>query len=91
MDMQNKKKIIHNNDDLLLIPDYTWNDHSKINDMHALAIVKNKTLMCLRDIEPCHLDLLKRIKINSLDTIRSVYGLPDNKIKIFFHYPPSTY
>ncbi len=86
-----QEKIIYNSDDFLIIPDYTWKDHEKISDLHVLAIAKNKTLMSLRDIGSCDLDLLKKIRKNGLKTIETMYGLPENKIKMFFHYPPSTY
>lgn len=86
-----QEKIIHNENDFLLIPDYTWNDHTETSNLHVLAIVKDKSIMSLRDIRTCHLDLLKKIRTCGLEVIETVYGLEQNKVKMFFHYPPSTY
>jgi hypothetical protein len=83
-------KVIHHDDEFLLIPDYVW-DSETLGQLHVLGIVKDKSLMSLRDIGLQDLDMLKRIRETGLLIINQIYGLPDDKVKMFFHYPPSTY
>ena len=51
----------------------------------------NKELKSMRDLRSTDIDLINKIKIEGLKMIKEIYGLNENQIKIFFHYPPSTY
>lgn len=84
------ESVIYRDDDFVLMPDYTWD--RKTNDkIHILAIACDREIMSIRDLKIKHLDMLERIKTQSLKQIEKIYGIPMNKLKLFMHYPPSTY
>lgn len=82
--------LLFENDEFVLMPDYTW-DQEFLDKIHILAIVRNRTLCSIRDLKLEHLDMLQRIKQESLRVIETTYHIPANKLKVFLHYPPSTY
>lgn len=90
-------KILYSNDDFILIPDYGFVhpkssiDKFDISKLHILAIVRDKTIMTIRDIKPEHIPMLESLKIKSIECIESLYNIKANKLKIFYHYYPSTY
>jgi m7GpppX diphosphatase len=85
------ENVIYNNDEFLIIPDYSWNNKNQVEQMHVLAIVKDKMLMSIRDLQQTNIALLKNIKDMGLGVIQSTYKVDENKIKIFIHYVPSAY
>ncbi len=81
--------IIYKDNQFLLIPSYTWD--KSIDNLHLLCIPLDKTLRCIRDLEFSHIELLKDIKIKTLEVIKNNFYLDETQFKIFFHYEPSTY
>jgi hypothetical protein len=84
-------RIIYDCKSYLLIPNITWSNQNNVNDMHVLAVVKNKKLMTLRDIRSCDIPFLKEIRDNGLKVICDKYKLHPKNINIYCHYPPGTY
>lgn len=84
------ENVIYKNDDFVLMPDYTW-DKQGYDKIHILAIARNRSIMSIRDIGLKDLEMLERVKKESLKQIELRYGIQANKLKVFFHYPPSTY
>lgn len=83
-------KIIFQDDLFILIPTYTWN-LIDLKKFHLLAIIKDKNLRSIRDLRNEHINLLNHIKKISLPIIETKYNINLNKIKMYFHYLPSTY
>ena len=83
-------KIIFQDELFILIPTYTWN-LIDLKKFHLLAIIKDKNLRSIRDLRNEHIDLLNHIKKISLPIIETKYNINSNKIKMYFHYLPSTY
>jgi len=85
------EKIIYENDEFLLIPDYLWNNQKDVSKLHVLAIVKNKHIMSVRDLIQDDILMLDNMKVIGLKIISEKYGVDENKIKAYVHYTPSTY
>jgi len=85
-----QQNIISNCPDYLLIKNFTWTNDN-IKNMQLLGIVKDKNIMSLRDLTLEHVPLLKRIRTDALEQIERVYGIGQDKVNMFFHYPPSAY
>jgi m7GpppX diphosphatase len=81
--------IIFKDNQFLLIPSYTWD--KSIDNLHLLSIPFNKSIRCIRDLNSTHIELLKYMKIKSLEIINNNFNLDETELKIFFHYEPSTY
>jgi m7GpppX diphosphatase len=89
------EKVLYENKDFVLIPDYGFvkdkHDKIDINKLHILGIVRDKSIMSIRDITIHHIPMLQDIKKKSLECIETLYNIKANKIKIFYHYHPSTF
>lgn len=86
--------IIDQTSEYILMRDYTWNTtESNINmdDMHILGIICDKRLRSVREITQADLEMLVRIKQDAISKIYEKYKIDQDKIKVFFHYTPSTY
>lgn len=84
-----QERILYKEDDFVVIPTYTWNgDHDKL---HVLGIVRDKDIMTIRDLNSSHVKLLQRIQRAGLDTIKKHYNVESNMIRVYLHYPPSTW
>lgn len=83
-------RIIYHDSFFFLVTDFLW-DQKNINTMHILGVVLDKNIMTIRDLNKSHLNLLKHILINGKIQIEQKYNINKNKIKVFFHYPPSTW
>lgn len=59
--------------------------------MHFIALPFKRDLKTLRDLTGEHLPLLKSIRDDGYKLILSRYGLPQSKVKAFFHYYPTFY
>jgi m7GpppX diphosphatase len=82
--------ILYEDDDFVLMPDMKWN-MKDLDEMYCLAIVKDSSILCIRELTAKHVPLLEKIKEQSLKTIEQKYGIPSHKVKAYFHYPPTFY
>lgn len=81
----NKKTSLIKNDNFILIEDRKHTD----KNIHLLAIVKDKSIETIADLKIKDIPLLEEIKNVTLKYIEDTYG--NNKIEMYFHYPPSAY
>lgn len=90
---QEQDKIVYEDLDptngFILLPDYKWNGQTE--SLYLLAIVMDRSIMSIRDLNDKHLSLLENIKLKSLEAIKSKYGLEAKKIRAYFHYQPTFY
>ena len=56
-----------------------------------MAIVHQKGLNSIRDLDSSHLYLLENMRDKSLKAIEEKYCINQNKIRCFFHYQPTFY
>lgn len=82
-------KIIYEDNDFILLPDYKWNGQKE--SLYLLAIVTDRTIKSIRDLNESHLPLLENIKTKSLETIKSKFDVEASQIRAYFHYQPSYY
>uniref|UniRef100_A0A6B2LF57 HIT domain-containing protein n=1 Tax=Arcella intermedia TaxID=1963864 RepID=A0A6B2LF57_9EUKA len=82
------KYIFYEDDEFVLVPDTKW-DRSNLNQLWCLAIVKDKNLKSIRDLNSSHLPLLKSIHQSSLTAIEKQYRLKRSEILVFVQYLPS--
>lgn len=82
-----QKNILYMDDQFIFLPDMKWN--GAINQLHCLAIVKNKSLMSIRDLTENDLPLLNNIYDEGIKTIRQEYGILEEQLKVYLHYYPT--
>lgn len=84
--------IIYKDDCFILIPNVTFKKYDKLNteSFHILAIIKNY-IKSLRDLTSDHIELLEYIYKTSIEKIKEIYDIDHNKLKVYIHYPPSTW
>ena len=85
-----QESIIYRDDKCIVIPSYTWNSLD-INNLHILCLPIDINLRTIRSLDSSHIPLLEHMRNVSLRIIKEKYGLDEQSIKKFFHYPPSSY
>jgi hypothetical protein len=79
--------IIFENSDIIIIPDYKWDQNLK--NLHILGIFKEKNLSCIRDLKGNMINILEDSIKNGKKIIKEKYNI-ENLI-IYFHYRPSVW
>merc|ERR1712226_154101 len=74
----------------ILLPDYKW-DMKQIQDLYLVAIVQDRSIKSIRDLNAKHLPLLKNILNKGMEEIKKRYDVPSTQIRAYFHYFPSYY
>lgn len=74
----------------ILLPDMKW-DGKTFESLYLLAIIHQKDIQSLRDLNGEHISLLENIRDKSLETIEKMYNLKSNKIRAYLHYQPTFY
>ena len=77
--------------DAMTVPRSDWYQHPSVEDLYCLAIVKDGSLRSLRDLTAAHLPLLQAILTQAPATIRTIYGVEVDQLRIFVHYHPQFY
>jgi len=85
-----QERILFRNDDFIIIPTLAW-DEKNIFKLHILALFTNKDLKTLRDLKKDHIPLLESALKEGFKIIKNLYNVDEDKIKAYFHYPPSTW
>ncbi|XP_037875702.1 m7GpppX diphosphatase [Bombyx mori] len=87
-------RIVHDNksekEGFVLLPDLKWDGLTK-ETLYLLAIVRQRDIKSLRDLDEQHLPLLKRIRDEGKKTILEKYQVPGSQLRIYLHYQPSFY
>lgn len=84
--LSEQERILYQDNEIIILPNYTWDGIDK-EKMYLLTMPKDKTIRCLRSLDSSHLSLLKKIRDKTLEMI----DFNNDQIKMFIHYPPSTY
>ena len=82
--------MIYENDDFMLSKDWKFDD-GDLETLYCLALVKQKDLYTLRDLNKSHIPMLKNIRDESLKAIEEKFGVNRQSIRVFFHYTPTFY
>lgn len=89
-----REDVLYEDDGFVLMPDMKWLKRSaksdtNYNNMYCLAIVKDGSLKSIRDLRQEHIPLLKNIYENGTNTIKELYGIDKDQIRVYFHYRPT--
>ncbi|XP_058461501.1 m7GpppX diphosphatase [Malaya genurostris] len=74
----------------ILLPDLKW-DGKTLEQLYLLAIVRQRGIKSLRDLNASHLPLLKNIRDRGIEAIKSRYGIEPDQLRIYIHYQPTFY
>ncbi|CAK1549115.1 unnamed protein product [Leptosia nina] len=87
-------RIVYNNtcdtEGFVLVPDLKWDGLTK-ETLYLLAIVRQRGIKSIRDLNEEHLPLLKRIRGEGTKAILDKYKVPSTQLRIYLHYQPSFY
>lgn len=83
-------QILYRDDQCIVIPTYTW-DSKNEKKLHILCLPTDTSLRSIRDLETKNVLLLEHMRSVTVQQIEEKYGLKEDKLKMFFHYNPSTY
>jgi len=72
-------------------PREQWVGHAGTSELYCLGLSHRRDIRSLRDLRREHLPLLRAMAAKGRKVIREVYGLPDESLRIFVHYPPQYY
>jgi m7GpppX diphosphatase len=86
-----QESILYRNENLLIIPSYEWINYENTINLHLLGIPTNTTLRTLRDLRQKDIKILEEIQSIGLDIIKTKFNIPENQIKVFLHYHPTTF
>jgi len=82
-------RIIYEDKDIILIPDYKWNN--SLDSLHILCFFKDKKLYSIRELIGNHINMLENSLKNCKKCIFEKYELSEDSLLIFFHYHPSVW
>ncbi|XP_053684593.1 m7GpppX diphosphatase [Sabethes cyaneus] len=74
----------------ILLPDIKW-DGKTLEQLYLLALVRQRSIKSLRDLNDTHLPLLKNIQKRGIDAIKTRYGIGADQLRVYIHYQPSFY
>lgn len=74
----------------VLHPDLKW-DQQQTTSLYCLATCHTTQVKSLRDLTAEHLPLLRNIRTKCCKAIEAKYGVKQESLRIFVHYPPSYY
>ncbi|CAG9572641.1 unnamed protein product [Danaus chrysippus] len=87
-------RIVHDNkcetEGFVLVLDLKWDGITK-ETLYLLAIVRQRNIKSLRDLNETHLPLLKRIRDEGKKAIFDKYKVIGSQLRIYLHYQPSFY
>lgn len=84
-----QENILYRDDECVIIPTYTWN--GDVNKLHILGIGTDKSIMTLRDLGTDNIPMLEHIREKGLEYIKKIYNIDKCMIRVYIHYPPSTW
>jgi Scavenger mRNA decapping enzyme C-term binding len=77
--------------DALTVPRSEWHQHESVADLYCLGIFKDDGVASLRDLTGDHLPILRQMLEEGSKIIETVYGVPNDQLRIFVHYQPQFY
>jgi m7GpppX diphosphatase len=83
-------RVIHTDKEFTLVQGKNSTPKNK-EKFHLIAWSNNKDIMTLRDLRGDHVNMLENIKRIGLEKIKSKYGINENQLNVFVHYPPQVW
>lgn len=79
--------IFFQNEHFVLMPDIKWDGN--IESLYCLAIVKDKNISSIRDLNNKHLHILNSIYSDGGNAIFNKFGVKIDNLRFYFHYHPT--
>lgn len=83
-------RVLMKDPDFVLVKNFSWTSDEP-SGMHALAIVTDRSLFCLRELRSHHVTMLKRMHDLCVEKLQQLYGFTQEQICARFHYLPTFY
>ncbi|AYV82038.1 MAG: hypothetical protein Homavirus4_1, partial [Homavirus sp.] len=80
--------ILFQNEYFVLLPDIKW-DGKNMDGVYCLAIVKDRSIRSIRDLNDTHITMLENVYEYGMQTIKTVYNVESSKLRAYFHYHPT--
>lgn len=74
----------------VLLPDLKWDGKTQ-ETLYCLAIVRQRGIKSLRDLNESHVRLLENILRRGKEAIAHRYGVAGTQLRIYMHYQPTFY
>ncbi|KAH9174679.1 scavenger mRNA decapping enzyme [Lactarius sanguifluus] len=74
----------------LILPDMKW-DLTSTASLYLVALMFLPDIKCLRDLTCLHLPLLRSIRREATNAVKTRWGLEATELRLFVHYQPSYY
>jgi hypothetical protein len=72
----------------LILPDMKW-DLADLASLYLVALTLLPNIKSLRDLNLSHLPLLRSIRREATNVVKSRWGLERSELRLFIHYQPS--
>lgn len=82
--------ILYQDNEFIMFPPAKW-DMKDMKTFHMLAFVKDFSIRSMRDLNGSHINLLENILNIGSKEIAKKYGIQQDKLKIYVHYPPTSW
>ena len=100
-----RERLLHADDEFLLNTDPKWQthpdcattdraswfNHPSVMDLYCLGLCQRKDVRSMRDLRAEHLPMLRAMLRVARDVIARVYGVHEEDMRVFVHYPPQFY
>lgn len=73
----------------VIVPDKKWKKRPATKTLYVQIVFENSSLLSVRDLRAKHVPMLMEAHATAMDVIREKYGLEANRLRAYFHYPPS--
>ena len=73
------------------MPKEQWMNHPSTRELYCLGLCHRKDVRSLRDLRAAHLPMLRAMAKKGREVIKNTYGLANESLRIFVHYPPQFY
>ncbi|KIJ65761.1 hypothetical protein HYDPIDRAFT_87392, partial [Hydnomerulius pinastri MD-312] len=91
-------RILIDTDTFIILPDMKWDPCGPISSLYLLALVKDPSIQCLRDLRGSgreggqgHVRMLEEIRERAWEVAKEKWGLERGSLRMYVHYQPSYY
>ncbi|KAG2009649.1 mRNA decapping enzyme [Coprinopsis cinerea AmutBmut pab1-1] len=85
-----KDKVLYSDGEFMILPDMKW-DLKTVSSLYLMALVKDRSIRSMRDLQSKHVPLLKAIRDQAERIVQERWGLGEGSLRMYVHYQPSYY
>ncbi|ELP91401.1 scavenger mRNA-decapping enzyme DcpS, putative [Entamoeba invadens IP1] len=83
-----QENVLFKTHDFLAVLDMKW-DRQRKEEIYGLVLVEDRKLHSVRSLDGSHIEMLERIRDDTIECLSEKYGVNKNEIITFVHYLPS--